>query len=63
MEKFDESILDGKACKTIFKYSLKTNPIITILEIFVYKIQPEIIKSVISGCILYNKIFRIVIFG
>ena len=27
------------------KYSKKTNPKITILEILVYKIQPEIIKS------------------
>ena len=55
--------MGGEACKTIFIYSLKINPEITILEILVYKIQPEIIKSVISGCILYNKIFRIVIFG
>ena len=55
--------MGGEACKTIFIYSSKSNPEITILKTFVYKIQAEIIKSVISGCILYNKIFRIVIFG
>ena len=49
--------------KRVRLYSLKTNPKITILEILVYKIQPEILKSVISSCILYIKIFRIVIFG
>ena len=71
----------------------KTNPKITILEILVNKIQPEIMKSkiftrfnfitkpcpwlgfgiklkrvkildlIISGCILYTKISRMVIFG
>ena len=44
-------------------YSTKTYPKITILKILIYKIQLEITDFIISGCILYTKISRIVIFG
>ena len=45
------------------KYCSKNNPKVTILEILVYKIQPEITDIINSGSILYIKISRIVVFG
>ena len=46
-------------------YSKKSNPKITILEIFVYKIQPEIIKSKIFTHFNFitKQISGIILFG